>query len=150
MSMVKDSLLSIIKFTQGFITQARSDNVSSDLDFINLDAHAEILEWPATDLIGLQGFAISTDEGMHEITAALHVMTLNDPNLFRHYELLDRLFEALKPTNKLKLYSAQTALERSWMVVTNGTSVLPVGRAETRTLQPVHFTLEVNPGPGVA
>lgn len=148
--MIKDLHGSLIKFTQDFIAKARLDNVSTDLDFINLDAHAEIHEWPAVDLIGLQGFAVQTNDKMHEVAASLFVMTINDPNLFKHYELLDRLFTALKPENIIKLYSAATAAEKSWMVVADGTSVYPVGRAETRTLQAIHFTLEVNPGPGAA
>lgn len=148
--MIEDFHGSLVKFTQDFISSARGDGVSSDLGFINLDAHAEIHEWPSTDLIGLQGFAVQTDDRMYEIDAALFVMTLNDANLFRHYRLLDRLFKALKPEQKLKLYSADTALAKSWMVVLDGTSILPVGRAETRPLQPVRFTLAVNPGPGAA
>ena len=144
--MVKDFVSSLIKFCVDQIAIAVDNGLSTDLAFINLDAHANISELPATDLLGLTGFATEVDGGIHSVSCAFCVMTIRDVNMFRHYKILDQLYRVLQPERTIGYYDADTADYLGWMVLTDGTMVTPVSRSETRALQFIQVNALVNPG----
>lgn len=136
---------SLVKFAQMQISWALANSVSADVQFIDLDAHAVTHEWPSRDLLGTAGVAMEAGDKIHEITAAFAVATFNDINLFRHYQLMDRLYQQLQPESRIPIYDAVTGSVLSWAVVKNGSSIMPMGRSETRPIQFCAFNALVDP-----
>lgn len=137
---------SLVKFCQDQITAIKADGLSSDMTFINLDAHSNLHELEFIDYLGITGFSTIVDDKIHTVDVAFAVMLAEDKHLLRHMEIVGRLYEALQPEKKLVYYDAETAAALSWMVISNGTNLLPVGRSETRALQMISVTMILNPG----
>ena len=107
----------------------------------NFDAHADESILPMSDLVGLSSLSLVLDDKMAAISLMIGISTLVDTNLFRLSALVDELLQSLVPTNKIKLFDADTGIEKGWMVVQNGTRVLAVGGSSARPLQYVSLNL---------
>ena len=144
-----DVLASVWRFCNEFIEEMKGEGLSSDLAFINWDAHADIHELPATDLIGPATFAMDVDDRVHSVSCAVGLSTFNDKNMFRHAQIIASLYEALQPEKKLDVYDYSEGTVTSWMVLRNGTAVLPTTRSEVRPFQFVQFSALVSPAIGL-
>lgn len=126
---------SLMRFCTDFIA------TQTDLKFVNFDAHADDSTAPDGDLMGYAGLSIELDESVMQIEVLFGVATQTDTNLFRLNKAMGELLELLKPTKKLRLLDADTGDEVSWMIVQNGTVLLPVGGKGSRPLQYIKVSL---------
>lgn len=136
---------SLIRMVANEIAAARADNLSTDLAYLNLDEHAAVNEFPSNDVVGLWSFAVDEDPVSFTIHAAVGISTINDPGLFRHYELAARFFERLRGERKIEYVDADDGRIISWIVLVNGTNLMPMSRAEIRPIQFVMFSGLLDP-----
>lgn len=129
---------SSVRIVTDLIAEVGPSGISPGLEFINMDAHAEIAEWPDKDLIGISMFSMRLDEHLIRLDFAIGVSTYEDPQLLRHIQIMDRVVEKLKPATTHPVFHADTAEKLGWMQTFNGTEVLRMERTESRPLQ---FTL---------
>lgn len=139
-----NALMSIFKFSRDFIDELAGEGVATPT-FMFWDAHSEVHELPSVDLLGPGGFTISVDDRIHTVTCAIGSCPFEDTNLFRHSKIMSLLYERLQPGEQIQLIDYNTGLPLSWMVIINGTEVMPVTRAETRTYQFIQFSALLNP-----
>lgn len=137
---------SLARFCQDVIEDLHAQGLSQNAQFLNFDFHADVHELPPTDLLGIIGLAIDEDDKEHTVTVGFCVTCFDDLNGFRHREIMAMLYERLRPEMTLTYYDAATAEELGWMVVIDGTSLLPVGRSEVRPFQFLQVAMKVSPG----
>ncbi len=120
---------SLIRFCMDFIV------THPDMIFVNYDAHADETTVPPGDLIGPSGLSLTFDEQLIDINLMFGVATDIDTNLFRLNNLMGQLLELLKPTKKIRVLDSESGVELGWMVVQNGTRLLPIGGSKVKPLQ---------------
>ena len=136
----------VVSSLQKFVTDFQAERMS-DAEYIAWDAHAQIMELPSTDGIGLAGVGLA-EEGKNEweIIFGVAVTTWEDPNLFRMTDLISDLFDRLAPETTVPVVDADTGAVLSWMVLTPPCAITPVGRHEVRAVQAVECRALLNPG----
>ena len=110
----------------------------------NFDAHADESTIPKSDIVGLSGLSIALDDSFVSTKLMIGISTLDDMNLFRLMDRMDVLLDRLKPTQRLPVYDADTGIEKGWMIVENGTTLMPVGGSKARPLQYILISLATN------
>lgn len=135
--------LNLWKSTVRVLTDTITDllPISPGLVFMNMDAHAEIAEWPNQDIVGLAMFGIEFDEHMVVVNFAVGVSTYEDPQLLRHVTIMDALVDKFKPGVTHVVLDAAAGTPVGWARTTNGTIVKPMERTESRPLQFIVATL---------
>ena len=135
MGLHKNLRFSLIAFVQQFIQDAAG--ISPELAFIDFDANPRLNSLPEVDLAGMKGFSWQDNDGLAEVDVMIGITTLNDVSLMRHTDLMDRLTDLLLPERKIPVYNgdASTLEEIGWMVVSQGTDVMPIIPAEVRQVQ---------------
>jgi len=135
---------SVTKMSLNLISQITTSGVASP-QFLDWDAHANIHELPNVDLVGPTAFGFIEDDKVISVNFSLGFSTYNDLNLFRLRAIGNVLFEALRPGSRFIYYNATAAVAVSYLVVTNGTTLLPVTRSETRPFQFVQVEALLEP-----
>lgn len=130
--------ISLVKFIQDFI--ANLDPIHGitspvGVQFFDFDAHSEETELPVKDLIGLADLSWAEDEKTYEVMVSIGVSTTEDPNLFRHHDIIDALSSVLRVEDQVNLVDPATGSVIGWMVAQNGVSLLPMARTKVRGLQ---------------
>lgn len=132
--MYLDLQRSLLRFCNDF-----KDNFGNIIpEFVNFDAAWDESELPNGPVIGTMGLTFEIDDQLVEGSFQIGFSTLNDTNLFLLSESIDRIVKRLLPTSKLKIYDATTGVEKGYMVIRNGTRVMPPAGSKTR---PVQFVL---------
>lgn len=136
---------SLKRYCVELITELGADGIDASL--IDWDEHADIHELPVGNLIGVAGSGVSVEDGIYEVSFGVGVSTQNDRALIKLRKIISRVFNDLSPGKQLKFYDAtqNTPTEVTWMQMINGTSVVPMTKAETRPFQMVMARALVNP-----
>lgn len=134
---IEDVWVSVVKVCQGIIEDARLIYPDTMIEFIDWEAHANIAELPNTDLIGPTALAFTEQSpGISEAIFAIAASTYaDDTNLFRQRKIMSLIFERMRPTKQMKIYDAGSALEKGFMIFTDGTTLVPMTRSEARPWQ---------------
>lgn len=130
---------SVTRFVQDMITEIAAAGIA-DLEYVELDARAELTDasLPAGDIIGVTQFSIVDDDKIFPIHFTIGVSTVGDENLFRLKKLSNFLYNRLQTGAELVYYDVEAsevagqAVEKSWIKVLPGTTLLPTNRVETR------------------
>lgn len=133
---------SLIKFIKTF-----ADNTPGSTTFLDLDSFRQHQDFPDGDLAALNGFTWVVDGKIIQVLCSFGISTLNDPNLFRHAELIDSLATSLMPEETLSLIHPDTGDTLGWMVVQNGTTIQPIEKTDTRAFQFIQVSLLLDRGP---
>jgi hypothetical protein len=124
----KDLHASIMKFCSNFA-------VNSGATFVNFDNSWDEAELPEGDVCGYLGLSFELDDQFVSGTVQIGFSTKNDKNLFRLSNHIAELVELLRPTNKIRVYNADTGGDAGGMVIQNGTKVMPVSGSKSRPVQ---------------
>jgi hypothetical protein len=114
-------------------------DVSSDLQYFSWDAADDIAELPTTDLIGLAGWTFSENRGLWEIHCGITLSTINDENLLREIELVDKIHDMWGEENPVPLRD-DDGNEIAQLIVKEF-DLLPAGKSEKRNYRPIGLTL---------
>lgn len=138
---------SLIHFSNELINEARQTYGDIELQSIDWESHANIHELPDSDLIGPTALNITEDSPqMFEINFSVAVSSWKtDTNLFRMRHYLALAFERMRVGKQIAIYDSETAEKIGYMVMTNGTLLAPMSRAETRPWQYVQGSALLEP-----
>lgn len=134
---LKNCWSSIVVLSRALIQECAAANVGSEIEFMDWEAHANTPELPNMDLIGPSAMTV-TEHSKELITVsfAIGVSTFTgDKNLFRQRDYVARVFERLRPENKIIYFDAESASEKSVLVITDGTMAAPMSKSESRPWQ---------------
>jgi hypothetical protein len=107
-------------------------------DFLDFEAHADIRKLPENDIYGISGHAVVADDGTDNMVFTIAVSTFGDENLFRMRKAVAQLYEDWKNSGfTIPLFDGETTDKLGSLVVTSGTVVSPVGKAEIRPYQTI-------------
>ncbi|RWB08784.1 MAG: hypothetical protein EOQ39_18775 [Mesorhizobium sp.] len=134
---IEDVWVSVVKVCQGIIEDVRDLYPDVQVNFIDWEAHANIAELPNSDLIGPTALAFTEQSpGLSDATFAIAASTYaDDTNLFRQRKIMSLIFERMRPMKQMKVYDAGSALEKGFMIFTDGTTLVPMTRSEARPWQ---------------
>lgn len=132
---LQDAWSSLTVFCNDTIAELKSNGVSSDLSYIDWDAHANLQELPRNDLLGPNGLAVTELEEAFQFVFILGVATHADANLFRLRAIVDRLFTSVRFGRTLPLYDWKAGTVRGSMVIQTGTTIMPMSRSENHAVQ---------------
>ena len=138
---------SLIAFTNGVIDDRKLAHPGETIEYIDWEAHANIFELPETDLIGTTAVAF-TEEEPEVFTGSFSIGVssfANDKNLFRLRNYVGEVFRRLRPGDKIPFYDRETLANKGWIYITNGTSVLPMTKADVRPLQFIQCSFIFDP-----
>lgn len=138
---------SITVFTQGIIDELKAAHPQADIQFMDWEAHANVAELPNKDLVGPTTLTfMEVSPQLIEVNFAIAVSTYGtDQNLFRLRDYVGRIFEKLRPEQKLVYFDADTATVKGFMLCTDGTMVAPMTRADVRPFQYVQTQVLLEP-----
>jgi len=138
---------SIVKMSQSLIEEAQLAHPDVRFALMDWEGHANIMELPEMDLIGPTALNITEHTAqMVEVNFALAVSTYaSDEGLFRQREIISRAFERMRALKQVPLYDAATASKKGYMIFTDGTTILPMSRAEARPFQYVQGSCLLEP-----
>lgn len=126
---IKDIHASLLRFCADFAEKFPGTVV------VFFDAHADESTLPEADVVGLTGVTVSVENHLTEVKCMIGISTLDDTNLFRLTDLTAELFESLLPTKRIPVYDASTGIEKGWMILQDGTTLLPVTGSAARPMQ---------------
>lgn len=134
------------------LTKLVKDALPAGAVYIDWDAHAEIHELPADNLlVGLSGASFTQEHEELDVSFSIGVATQNDRNLFVLRETISRYYGLVRPERKIDVYdvagfAAGTHPDPvSWMVTTTPLQILPINRAEIRNVQFINVSALMNP-----
>ena len=134
----------IITDVWGSLVRFLKNEYPTPWEFIDWEAHANIHDLPAVDLMGLAGLGATADEGTDTFIVTVAFSPLQDENLFKVRKAAGELYEKWRvPGYTIPLYDAESTDEIGKLVVTDGSTLAPVGRAEVRPYQIVSAHLKV-------
>lgn len=131
-----DLFKSCTAFCQTFVSDMIAGQFSTDIQYFNVDQHADQHDLPSSDLLCFGNWNYMENEGTIELPLGFGISTYEDKNMMRHHELMHQLSLRLKPdVSKISVVDAISGQEKNELLVCNPISVLPVGRTESRDLQ---------------
>lgn len=127
---------SVVKYLRDQIDLIKTYGYSDNLDFRDIDGHAEDAVLPNKDFILLKDFSGVFDVHLNEWAMLVGISTFEDENMFRHRQIMNEMLKALMPTSVINLYD-HTSLKplRGNLVVTSDTTVNPFSKYNTRAVQ---------------
>jgi hypothetical protein len=136
---------SIVHFANELIADLH--NSEGNLSFIDWETHANIHELPDQDMLGPMAVTITElTPQMFEVTFAIAVSTYaTDDNLFRMKAYLGEVFERMRVNKQIRVFDNETAEPMGYMIITDGTLLAPMSRAETRPFQYVQASALLEP-----
>ncbi len=128
---------SLTVFAQGIIEDRKLLNPEVPLEFIDWEAHANIHELPDTDLIGLTALTVTEDSAhMFQGSFTLGASSFSsDKNLFRLRNYVGKAFSCMRSECKIPFYDAEACTMVGWLYIVDGTTIMPMTRADARPLQ---------------
>ncbi|MCG7628994.1 hypothetical protein MHM88_14375 [Epibacterium sp. MM17-32] len=111
------------------------------LGTVNLDAHTDEAQWPEGDFIGLGELNVDVAE-TYAGQCMFGLSTLNDTNLFRMGQLMQKLSGFLLPNKNIPVYNAQTGMEIGKLFVLQGTRIGAPLPTKTQPIQPIAIRFE--------
>lgn len=130
-----DAKSSVIRFINQKIAEFIQKGITEGAVYIDLDAHADLAEMPATDCICLQGFQASLDEKFITIGFNVGVSTFNDTENVRHNKMVSELLGSLAPTECFDLVTHEKGDKVGALIVNEDTEVAPFAKTNVRSVQ---------------
>lgn len=127
---------SLVAFSRTIIDEGQTVYPDANIEFLDWDAHANIHELPETDLIGPMSLSITElSPQMFEVSFAIAVSSYGEENLFRMRHYLSKTFESMRALKQIPIFDSETAIKQGYLILTDGTLLAPMTRAETRPFQ---------------
>lgn len=137
---------SVVNFANEVIGDMQYRYPDIGIEFIDWESHANILELPTKDLIGPMSLTLmETSPQFFEVSFTIAVSTYSDENLFRHRDYVGETFERMRPQKQIKVYDSETAAELGFLIMTEGTLLAPMSRADVRPFQYVQASALLEP-----
>lgn len=109
--------------------------IPPDYFFLDFDGHSQTQELPTHHLVGTKAIGLIVDEHFVETSFLAVVTMFNDSNFVAHDKIVDALFMRYLPTKKVKLYTTSNGQHNGDLIITNGTEIMPMAKADQRPIQ---------------
>lgn len=119
---------------QQCVNEMKAKGISTDLEVVNLDDHADIFSLPQKDIITLNGFNSYMDEKTVSFAWFIGVSTLEDANNHRLAKIISYLYARFAPGKAIKVVD-DNLQEVSKLITTNNTQVIAMSRERNRSIQ---------------
>lgn len=150
--MTEDTYMNIWASIAAYINQqiqmiaANGITPADTMMMFDWEAHANIEEAPDKHLIGPASLAVEeVSNGIYSASFVIGVGSFNDEGLFIHRSMVSYLFKSLGSGIRLPVFDHKNEAPYSWMKITDGTSVAPMSKANTRALQFIQAEALVDP-----
>ncbi len=131
----EDFYASLVSFCQDQVSTLISNGVSSTLQYVDYDAHSQLVDLPKTDLLGIASLHWSNDGHFFDVGCSVGCSVWDDTNLFRHRKILGWVTSLLIPSSEIPLLDADTGDKKGWLRVSGSLAVMPMTTSEQRSLQ---------------
>lgn len=135
MNEYRDIHASLLRFCSDFAEEI------GGLEVVYLDAFTDAQDLPSGDFVGLTSLQIDLDSPLRG-QAGIVISTVNDTNLFRLVDLVNRMANKLGPAHRLKVYNAGSGRVTSQLSVLAGTRIAPPVETERNPMQPIYFSFQ--------
>jgi hypothetical protein len=144
--MIKATRLSTVRFINE-VMSGFSPPDGIGLQYIDWDDHADITKLPSGDLIGLNGFGITENDGTFGISFGVGLSSFNDQNLFRLTDYVDVFYRAMCAQKQYPIFHPITGAAVGTATFERGTTASPIARVETRPLYMIlaHAVVAMDP-----
>lgn len=100
--------------------------------YYEFDAHAESMDLPNSDLVGLVAFSCTENDQFHDLTFGVVVMTVQDPGLTRSTDYVDAFYRRLQAHAKWPMFDDDGSPTGFEAVAFDGIAASPMGRVDMR------------------
>lgn len=132
---------SLTRFINQMIMEMEGYELSNKIEFIDLDAHADLGEMPEKDCVTLSGVAATFDEKFISGQFNIGVATWDDKEKVRHDKIISYLTGKVIPMETIPLVSSDDGALIGTLVVNEDTDVSPFAKSNVRSIQYVLVTV---------
>lgn len=130
---------------QQIIAELKAEGIAPDIEYMAWDSRQEINELPNHDLIGLADWTFEEADHLPEIECGILLSVVNDLNLFREVQILDKIrshcVHPIKP-EYLTWTVRDAANEPFSQLTVTDFAILPSGESEARTTRQIGISLK--------
>jgi hypothetical protein len=131
-----DFRASVVAFCNTSIEQMKAlEILRPDATYFDFEAMSDIASMPKRDMVGVMNLHWTNDGSFYDVGFSLGIATWEDTGLFRHHDVIDFMEPLLRTNQQIPLLNAKTGARDGWLVMTNGQSLMPMMKTETRPLQ---------------
>ena len=131
-----DAYNSVVNYLQCAVEEMRLDGYSDNLEFKNIDGHAEDAVLPNVDFVFIKDFSGNVEEHFCYWAFAVGVSTVEDENMFRHRRILSYLLDRLIPMTTIDIYNSETLKhDKGCLTVRSDVTISPFSKYNTRAVQ---------------
>lgn len=135
---------SITRFANVMIEEILKEGFSNQINFVDLDAHADLGEMPETDCITISGVSATFDEKFINATFNIGVTTFDDKEKVRHDKMISYILGHSLPMEVIPLVSSDDGKQIGSFIINEDTEVTPFIKSNVRSLQYVLLTVLSN------
>ena len=131
-----DAYSSIVNYLQRCREDLMESEVSPDLNYRDLDGHAEDAIIENMDFLFTKDFSGELEDKFRYWTILIGVSTFEDLNLFRHRKIMNYLLNRFLPLTTIPLYDNETLKKKKGsLIVQDPVTVMPFSKYNTRAVQ---------------
>ena len=127
---------SVVRYIQECREWLIENGICENLEFRDLDGHAEDRIITNTDYLFIKDFSGNLDYQFRDWFFNVGVSTFEDDNLFRHHQIVDYLIDKFQPTLTIPLLDHKDPNKtRGSLVIKDPTTLQPFSKYNTRAVQ---------------
>lgn len=127
---------SIVHYIQECREWLMENGICENLEFRDLDGHAEDRTIENTDYLFIKDFSGNLDYQFRDWFFNVGVSTFEDDNLFRHHQIIDFMIDQFQPTIAIPLLDHKNPeVKRGSLIIKDPTTLQPFSKYNTRAVQ---------------
>lgn len=131
-----NSYSSVVHYLQECREQLMEEGICENIEFRDLDGHAEDRTILNEDYLFIKDFSGNIDYQFRDWLFNIGVSTFEDDNLFRHHQIMDFLIDQFQPTMTIPLLNHENPTEKlGSLVIKDPTTLQPFSKYNTRAVQ---------------
>lgn len=127
---------SVVRYIKDTIQEMLEEGLVTDIDFQDIDRHAEEQVLENKDYILFRSFSSNQEDIMSDYVFEVGVTTFEDQNGFRHRAIVNKMNKKFRPLNTITIYSHKTLEKRMGTLIFRvPTTIQPTAKFNTRAVQ---------------
>lgn len=131
-----DAYYSLVNYVQRCREDLMEMGISEDINYRDLDGHAEDAIIENTDFIFTKDFSGNIEDKFRYWVIMIGISTHEDLNLFRHRKIMNYITNMFMPLTEIPLYDNETLKRKKGiLIVQEPTTLMPFSKYNTRGVQ---------------